>query len=167
MDAFHTLAEIAVAVTGFASLVIIFRGGFSDEWEPQAQLSLVFALAWSVGALFLALLPIVLVEFGLLLDNVARTGLVVMIVYMLTVGLGLTWARRRVRGPLKLNFGLSTLFLLIIGMSIAAATGVLPGEMHAWYALAIVLLLLHGTAEIAVFVLQSIRAKGTSDPDDQ
>lgn len=165
MDVFHTLAEIAVAVTGFASLVIIFRGGFSSDWEPQAQLSLVFALAWSVGGLFLALLPIVLAEFGFALETVARIGLVALVVYMMTVGAGLTYARRRVRGRVRLNVGLSSLFAIIVVMSIAAAAHFLPGAIHAWYALAIVLLMLHGTAEIAVFVLQSVRARYPGDPD--
>ena len=29
LDIFHTLAEVAVAITGFSSLIIIFRGAAS------------------------------------------------------------------------------------------------------------------------------------------
>ena len=64
MEVFHTLAEISVAITGFSSLIIIFRGS-DNEWNRQDYLGLGYVLSWSIGCIFLSLLPIVLVEFGL------------------------------------------------------------------------------------------------------
>lgn len=94
MDVFHTLAEIAVAVTGFSSLIVIFRGA-TATWDPQEYISFAFVFFWSIGALFLALLPIILVEFGLTIAEATRAGLVTAVVYLAVVGAGLSMTRLR------------------------------------------------------------------------
>ncbi len=53
MDVFHTLAEMAVALTGFSSLIIIFRDS-STDWSRQDYLSLGYVLSWSIGTIFLS-----------------------------------------------------------------------------------------------------------------
>jgi len=58
LDVFHTLAEVSVAITGFSSLIIIFRGS-STDWSRQDYVSFAYVLSWSIGCIFLSLLPII------------------------------------------------------------------------------------------------------------
>jgi hypothetical protein len=162
LDVFHTLAEIAVAITGFSSLIIIFRGGAVD-WSRQDYVSFAFALSWSIGSIFLALLPIVLVEFGITMSAAAQIGLFCAVAYMFVVGAVLTYARIRIseegQGSLRssTSVGMSVLWLVIVTAALAAGFGLLPGALHAWYAATIVLLMVHATAELGIFVVQTIR----------
>lgn len=162
MDVFHTLAEIAVAITGFSSLIIIFRGSASD-WGRQDYVSFAFALSWSIGSIFLSLLPVVLVEFGINLSVAARIGLFCVVAYMFMVGAVLTYVRigisKKGQGSLRgsTSVGMSLLWLAIVTAALAAGFGLLPGALHAWYAATIVLLMVHATAELGVFVVQTIR----------
>lgn len=162
MDVFHTLAEIAVAITGFSSLIVIFRGGASD-WDRQDYVSFAFALSWSIGSIFLSLLPIVLVEFGIKMSAAAQIGLFCVVAYMFVVGITLTYVRTKIDkeggGSVQgnMSFGLSALWLVIVTAALAAGFGLLPGALHAWYAAAIVLLMVHATAELGIFVAKTIR----------
>lgn len=162
MDVFHTLAEIAVAITGFSSLIVIFRGGASD-WGRQDYVSFAFALSWSIGSIFLSLLPIVLVEFGIDLSAAAQVGLFCEVAYMFLIGGVLTYGRIRInkegQGNLRgsMSVGMSALWLAIVTAALAAGFGLLPGALHAWYAATIVLLMVHATAELGIFVIRTIR----------
>jgi hypothetical protein len=170
LDVFHTLAEVSVAITGFSSLIIIFRGSSSD-WSRQEYVSFAYVLSWSIGCIFLSLLPIVLVEFDVKLSSVARVGLFTAIAYMFAVGWILTSARNQIAkesegdnalwrsatGGGRVGFGMSLSFLVIVAGAFAAGLGFLPGPQHAWYAVTIVLLMAHATAELGFFVMQTTR----------
>ncbi len=160
MDAFHTLAEVAVAIAGFSSLAIVFRGQRSG-WQGQDYVSLAFALCWSIGSVFLALLPIVLGEFGLDLASSARIGLYVLSAYMLLVGTGLMVVRWRIDaaggGAMGINPALSAFFALIVLGALAAGSGLLPGPFHGWLAASIALLMAHATAELGLLVVGTVR----------
>ncbi|MEM8768693.1 MAG: hypothetical protein AAGE43_14695 [Pseudomonadota bacterium] len=164
MDVFHTLAEVAVAIAGFSSLAIVFRGQRSG-WQSQAYVSLAFALCWSIGSVFLALLPIILGEFGLDLAKAARVGLFVLSAYMLLIGIGLMIVRWRIAaaggGAMGMNPALTAFFLLIVLGASAAATGLLPGPVHGWLAVSIALLMAHATAELGLLVVGT----GTNQED--
>ena len=97
MDIFHTLTEISVAITGFSSLIIIFRGS-STDWVRLDYLSFGYVLSWSIGSVFLSLLPIVLVEFRMRLSAAAQIGLLSTPVYIFMVGAILGYARNRIVG---------------------------------------------------------------------
>jgi hypothetical protein len=161
LDIFHTLAEVAVAITGFSSLIIIFRG--STAWSRQDYVSFSFVLCWSIGSIFLSLLPIVLVEFGVVLATASQVGLFSAIVYMCAVGVLLTRVQTRVlkegggsvNTRSKLLMGLS--FGSIVLIAFTAGIGVLPGPQHAWFAATIVFLMAHATADLGVFVVQTTR----------
>lgn len=171
LDVFHTLAEVSVALTGFSSLIIIFRGNSSD-WTRRDYLSFGYVLSWSVGSVFLSLLPIVLVEFGLTISAVGRIGLFSTSAYIFIVGGSLGYIRNRTvqegdwqsravwrsaTGPGRVGIGMSvSAFVIIIG-AILAGLGVFPGPQQAWYAAAIVLLMAHATAEMGVFVAETTR----------
>jgi len=160
METFQTLAEVAVAIAGFSSLAIVFRGRSSD-WRGQDYIGLAFAMCWSIGSVFLALLPIVLGEFAIGLAVASRVGLLVLAGYMLLVGVFLTYARRRVAsaggGAARLSLGFSVSFVLIVAGAIAAGLGLIPGPSHGWYAAAIVLLMAHATAELGFLVIIVVR----------
>ena len=160
MDVFHTLAEVAVAITGFSSLIFIFRGN-SSEWTHQDYVSLGFILSWSIGCVFLSLMPIVMVEFGIDLASAAQIGLFSAALYMLIVGALLTYTELRIiklsETPIKsrTNIWMSLLFTLIVVSAILSALSILPGPQHAWYAATIVMLMIHATAEMGIFVVRT------------
>ena len=167
MDAFHTLAEVAVAIAGFSSLAIVFRGEKSG-WQRQDYVSLAYALCWSIGSVFLALLPIVLAEFGFDLATSARIGLYSLSAYMLLAGTALVFVRWRIEsaggGAMGLNPALTALYVLIVFGSLAAGTGLLPGSLHGWLAATIALLMAHATAELGLLVVSTVR---NPEPDQE
>ena len=169
MEAFHTLGEIAVAIAGFSSLVIALRGR-SSGWSEQDYLGLGYVLCWSIGAIFLSLLPILLGEFGVTLEDASRLGLLLLPIYMLGVGGVLGYVRRglareaEVRkrplwktaiGPGNVGKAMSASSLSIVAVCLLAGFALLPGPAHAWYAVAIVFLMAHAVAEMGAFVLLS------------
>jgi len=162
LDVFHTLAEVAVAITGFSSLIIVFRGN-SPDWSRQDYVSFSFVLSWSVGSIFLSLLPIVLSEFQIQIDRSAQIGLFSTIIYMLAAAGILTTAQAKVARqmgetvPTRPRLVMGASFFLITSIAFAAGIGWLPGPRHAWYAATIVLLMMHATADLGVFVINTIR----------
>ena len=171
LDVFHTLAEISVAITGFSSLIIIFRGS-STDWSRQDYISFGYVLSWSIGSIFLSLLPIVLVEFGMKLSAAAQIGLFSTPAYIVVVGSILGYTRNRIVregdwqsrpvwrsaiGSGRMGIGMSVSALVIVFGALAAGLGILPGPQHAWYTVAIILLMAHAIAEMGVFVVRSTR----------
>ena len=170
MDVFHTLAEVAVAIAGFSSLIIVLRGG-SGDWRKQDYVGLGYVLGWSVGAIFLSLLPVVLGEFDLGLANASGVGLIALPSYMFGVGALLGYIRRRLdseeressgtpfwrsaMGPGGVGVAMTMSAFSIASICVLAALNLLPGASHAWYAVAIVLLMAHAVAEMGIFVLRS------------
>lgn len=163
MDAFHTLAEVAVAIAGFSSLVIVFRGRVSD-WQGQDYVSLGFALCWSIGSVFFALFAVVAHEFGVELGLASRIGLFGIAAYMLLVGMALSYVRRKIAlaggGAAGLSYALTSLFGVIVLGALAAGVGLLPGPSHGWFAAAITLLMAHATAELGLLVINLVRPSG-------
>ena len=104
-----------------------------------------------------------LVEFGMQVSRVAQIGLFTQVVYMIVVGIVLTVVDIRIvrggghREKVRLNFGMSFLFMVIVLTAILAGLGVLPGAQHAWLATTIVFLMMHATAELGVFVVRTTR----------
>lgn len=177
MDVFHTLAEIAVAITGFSSLIIIFRGS-STEWSREDYLGFGYVLSWSIGTIFLSLLPIVLVEFGLALAAAARIGLFSALGYISIVGVGLGYTRKKIIshkdgksrsfagslfGTGNVGLGMSLSMFVVVTVALTAGLRWLPGPQHGWYATTIVLLMAHAIAEMGVFIVLGTR----QDPSEE
>jgi hypothetical protein len=60
-----TIAQVAVTLAGFCGLVIAMRTTPTARWHARDTWSLAWMLGTSLGALFLALLPLLLESFGL------------------------------------------------------------------------------------------------------
>lgn len=163
LEIFHTLAEVSVAITGFSSLIIIFRGN-ATPWSSHDYIHFGFVLAWSIGSIFLALAPVVLAEFGISVETASRAGLISAVVYIGIVGGLLTRAQNRASRaagrspPLEPRIVMTMLIMVIVAVSILSAVGLLPGAVHAWFALTIILLLISATADLGIFVAQATRS---------
>ena len=162
LEVFHTLAEVSVAVTGFSSLIIIFRGS-SVDWSGQDYVRFGFILSWSIGSIFLSLLPILLVEFGTSLANASRTGLFCWVVFVVVAAGVLTRVQYRVAragGERPGGRARTVMAVLTAGMTIlclAAGFDLLAGPVHAWYASSVTFLLVLATANLGEFVVHSTR----------
>ncbi len=58
--AFETLAEVGIALTGFTGIFVAIRWSASGIPEPDRQFRLRSLLFWSLGATFMALVPVAL-----------------------------------------------------------------------------------------------------------
>ncbi len=157
-----------MAITGFSSLIIIFRGN-TNPWHDLDYIHFGFILAWSIGCIFLALLPILLTEFQVPLNQAARYALFMQAAYIVAVGGILTRAQNRVSKreqgvapPRVPRVVMTTLVIITLILCLVAGLGLLPGAIHAWHALAIVLLLIIATANLGIFVVDSM-TKATTD----
>ena len=167
LEIFHTLAEMSVAIAGFSSLIIIFRGNAAD-WSRLDYTNFSFLLVWSIGGVFLSLLPLVLVEFGWNLITVSKVGIFSAISYMFIVGGVLTKVKIQLEShalalskksliakQMPWRNVMSANFLIIFVIAFAAGLGILGGPQHAWYALIIVMLLVHSCAELGTFLVKT------------
>ena len=60
----ENLAEVGVAITGFAGIVAAVAYSASGSWSDTDRLSFRALVRWSLGATFLAYLPVVFMSFG-------------------------------------------------------------------------------------------------------
>ena len=58
-----TVAELAVALVGFAAIASVFRAGAIEDWHPRAQPALWLIVSYGIGTLFFALLLSMLHDF--------------------------------------------------------------------------------------------------------
>ena len=93
-DVLLTIAEVAVAFAGFASVVVLFQHRDLNRWPAAVVVRLRTMIEGSLTALFSALLPFVLHHLGLAGDGLwAISSLVLALAY---VAFGtLVWRRSR------------------------------------------------------------------------
>jgi hypothetical protein len=60
----ETIAELSLALAGFSSLLVVFRGGAIHSWHPRARMAFSILLSYSLGALIFALIPSLLQDLG-------------------------------------------------------------------------------------------------------
>ena len=163
LDIFHTLAEVSVAVTGFSSLIVIFRGNLL-QWSQQEYVAFAFVLSWSIGGIFLSLLPILLVEFEVEIAEASQIGLFSFIGFFIIVGGVLTRLQKRIENETgesvksKTRIGMAIFFLILLIISVLAGFQILPGPVHAWYALIIILLMAAAIQNLLDFMMRSVRS---------
>src|SRR6266480_3099671 len=81
------IAQIAVTLAGFSGLVLAIRGAPPTTWHPRDVWSLSWMFGTSLGALFIALLPLLLGSFRLPDGLVWTVASLVMGLFMIVLGL--------------------------------------------------------------------------------
>ncbi len=111
-DVLLTIAEVAVAFAGFASIVVLFQHRDPLNWPPAVVVRLRTMIEGSLATLFSALLPFVLHHLGLAGDALWATCSLMLALGYVAFGV-LVW--RRSRGPLA-SRELSVPFSATIGV---------------------------------------------------
>ncbi len=139
---FDTLAEIAIAITGFSGVVAVL-GRRGAPWSPGDLLNLKALIFWSLGVVFLALVP----GFFALVDYQGahqwRISHAILALFHIT---HFVWFTRNVRAlpteerhavPLFSNRGIGGVALLICLSELAVVAGFLGGIAPALYLVAL------------------------------
>lgn len=126
-QALQTIAEVGVALAGFASLVAVFRRRREEAWGPRALAGLRFMIELSLCAVLFALLPFCLAALGL---GEARTWAVSCLAlagaYVVLLQLNLSRSREiaaqgvRHRQPIQATGGLVLGALLAVLLALSA-----------------------------------------------
>ncbi len=64
LDTYETIAEIAIALTGFSGVVVALQSRGLGGMSSRARFFLTALLYWSLGTVFLAFTPRLLASFG-------------------------------------------------------------------------------------------------------
>jgi hypothetical protein len=60
----EAIAELSIALAGFAGLIAMVRSGPVHEWHPRVRIAFWMTLVWSIAAIFFSALPSILAPFG-------------------------------------------------------------------------------------------------------
>jgi len=96
-DVLLTIAELAVAFAGFASVVVLFQHRDPRQWPPAVVVRLRTMIESSLATLFSALFPLILYHFGLS-GGMLWTACSLLLALSLAATSAVIW--RRSRGPL-------------------------------------------------------------------
>lgn len=120
VGSFEILAEVAIGVAGFGSLAIVL-GRDRAGWESADFFRTASLFLSSLGALFLALLPIGLATTELAAESVWRASSAVMFVYIIVFSSILfRWRRRHLRRELWFGPVLYSLVVTTTGVNFLA-----------------------------------------------
>ena len=163
---FLAIAQIAVTLAGFSGLVVAIRGAPPTAWHPRDIWSLSWMFGTSLGALFLALLPLVLASFHLR-DGLVWTGAslaisIFMIVFTVTMAVSGRRLTKLGHRPRVRSFPMAaTCLLLLCGLlSGLGAVGVFPQVRTAFYVLGLIACLLVSALSLVVFLVVLAREAG-------
>jgi hypothetical protein len=130
------IAEIAIALAGFAGLIAMVRSGPLHEWHPRAQLAFWVTLGWSIAAVVFALLPSLLLPIGVaswfFLNLLLGLCLLIGLVVMLRAHFGLTRRGDPTQNPWHWVVIVSILGCGSIGV-LGAVAGLFGTANDAWY----------------------------------
>lgn len=73
-ETLRTLAEVAVALTGFTGIVAVLGRRAGGEWSPLELLRLRMLLETSLGVLFLSLIPVLILTLRPSQESLWRVG---------------------------------------------------------------------------------------------
>jgi len=163
---FLTIAQIAVTLAGFSGLVVAMRGNAPDTWHPRDIWSLCWMLGTSFGALFLALLPLLLAILHLSDDSIWVISNLIMCLFMAGLSVVLTVAGQRLtaRGhpPRVRGFPAAAVVLLLLSAGLSGVTAIsFPQWQIGFFALGLVISLFVSALALVVFLVLLARAAGT------
>ncbi len=148
MESFEILAEVAIGIAGFGSIAIVL-GRDRTGWESADFFRTSSLFLASLGALFLALLPIGLATTQLVTEWIWRASSGVMLAYLLVFSvILLRWRRRYLDrelwfGPLLLSLVVATTVANALAQ-ILNSSGVVFEPNPACYFFGVVWFLLYG-----------------------
>ena len=122
------IAQIAVALAGFSGLVVATRGASPRGWTRRDNWSLAGMFGASLGALFLALLPILLFFLRLRPEVVWTVASVFMAAFMVVFALTMTLSSRRLSkhgDPPRVRYVTTSAMLLLLVCGCLAGFGAL------------------------------------------
>ena len=118
------IAEIAVTLAGFSGLVVAIRGARPTAWHPRDIWSLSAMFGASLGALFMALLPMVLTFLRVREGMVWTVANLVMCVFLVGFALALAVSGRRLS---KLGHRPRVRYFPAVTTSLLVVAGLLSG----------------------------------------
>jgi hypothetical protein len=163
-----TIAQVAVTLAGFSGLVIAIRTTPTAGWHARDTWSLAWMLGTSLGALFLALLPLVLTSFGLSEGSSWTLATMIMSGAMLLFAFAMALTGRRLtrgghRPRVRYFPTVATCLVATVGLTAGfAAIGVLPHAKVGLFTVGLVTLLLVSALSLVVFLIVLARATRAS-----
>ena len=159
------IAQIAVALAGFSGLVVATRGASPTGWSTRDIWSLTWMFGASLGALFLALLPILLFFLGLQPEVIWTGASLLMAAFMVVFSLTMSFSSRKLtrlgeRPRVRYFSSGATLMLLTCGcLAGFGALGILGQATTGVFVLGLMACLLVSALALVVFLM--IFARGT------
>jgi hypothetical protein len=161
------IAQIAVTLAGFSGLVVAIRGAPPATWHPRDIWSLSWMFGTSLGALFMALLPLLLAFFRLPDGLVWTVASLVMGFFMIVFGVAMALSGRRLtrlgHRPRVRYFPMAATFLLLMCglLSGLGGAGIFPDARIGFFVLGLVACLLVSALSLVVFLVVLARTAGT------
>jgi len=165
LSVLESLAEIGIAITGFAGLVAAIGRRRDEPLSPLERGNLRALLLWSLGATFLAYVPIVLAIH--VSDEPWRVSLAVFAAFhafvYYEVFRGRRDARRRPEGDVALDAFSKFLIVfgfVVLGLEVAAAAGAFASNAATIYVVAVLWFLFLAVTRFATLVAGQLSVEG-------
>jgi len=161
------IAQIAVTLAGFSGLVLAIRGAPPTTWHPRDIWSLSWMFGTSLGALFIAVLPLLLGSFRLPDGLVWTVASLVMGLFMIVFGVTMALSGRRLtrlgHRPRVRYFPMAATFLLLVCgfLSGLGGAGIFTQVQIGFFILGLIVCLLVSALSLVVFLVVLARVAGT------
>ena len=163
MDSFgalESLAEVGIAITGFAGLVAVIGHRSNEPWTDEDRANLRSLLLWSVGTVFLAYVPIVLSSSGGAIREPWRASNAIFAVFHAYVFYE-TFKSVASSSCRPMNFfekSLAAIGIGVLGGEILAAAGFLGSLVVSMYLVAVIWFLFLAVTRFAALVSDQFRS---------
>jgi hypothetical protein len=160
------VAQIAVTLAGFSGLVVAIRGASPTDWHRRDIWSLSWMFGTSLGALFLTLLPLLLVSFRLRMELVWTVANLAMCAFMIVFAVAMAFSGRRLtrlghRPRVRYFPAAAALLLLVCGfLSGLAGVGIFAQTRIGFFVLGLIACLVVSALSLVVFLVVLARAAG-------
>jgi hypothetical protein len=161
------IAQITLTLAGFSGFVVAIRGAPSAAWHPWDIWSLSWMFGTSLGALFMALLPLLLALFCSRGGLVWTVASLVICAFMIVFGVAMALSSRRLsrsgHRPRVRYFSTAATLLLFICGSLAGlgALGMFAQVRVGLFVLGLVVCLLVSALALVVFLVILARTAKT------
>jgi hypothetical protein len=156
-DILQTLSEIGIAITGFAGVAAALGPRGRADWSDFERGNLHTLLVWSVAAVFLSYVPIVLHGLGSLLSQPWRVSHAIFATYHSWIFL--QFFRQMHANPVwrdRLALILSAIGLLVLALEITSAIGITGALAPILYIVAVLWFLFLAVTRFVVLVTATI-----------